>query len=259
VTGSLLRLAGIGKTFQRGGERVPAVVDADLHVDAGESVALVGESGSGKSTLARIALGLMTPDKGKVFLEGRCLSDMTPAAFAEARTAMQPIFQDPGQSFNPRRSVGEALAQALWRTPREQRLPRSIDLLNRVGLRPAETMLARYPHELSGGQKQRLAVARAAAMAPRLIVADEPLSGADVSIRGQMLNLLSELRKDGIAFLMITHDISVARAFADRVAVMHRGLIVESGPAATVLENPAHDYTRRLIESVPRLDRHMGP
>jgi ABC-type glutathione transport system ATPase component len=254
----LLRLTGIAKTFYRGGDRVPAVVDADLHVGAGESVALVGESGSGKSTLARIALGLMPPEKGKVFLEGRCLGEMKPAVFAEARTAMQPIFQDPGQSFNPRRSVGEALAQALWRAPREQRRTRSIDLLNRVGLRPAEAMLARYPHELSGGQKQRLAVARAAAMAPKLIVADEPLSGADVSIRGQMLNLLSELRKDGIAFLMITHDISVARAFADRVAVMHRGLIVESGPAAVVLERPEHDYTRRLIESVPRLDRYGG-
>jgi len=254
----LLRLAGIAKTFYRGGEHVTAVVDADLHVEAGESVALVGESGSGKSTLARIALGLMVPDKGKVFLDGRCLAEMTPAVFAEARTAMQPIFQDPGQSFNPRRSVGEALAQALWRAPRETRRERSIDLLNRVGLRPAETMLARYPHELSGGQKQRLAVARAAAMAPRLIVADEPLSGADVSIRGQMLNLLSELRKDGIAFLMITHDISVARAFADRVAVMHRGLIVESGPAAAVLERPGHDYTRRLIDAVPRLDRYVS-
>jgi ABC-type glutathione transport system ATPase component len=255
VSEPLLRLTGIAKSFDRGGERVAAVVDADLHVEAGESVALVGESGSGKSTLARIALGLIAPDKGKVFLEGNCLAEMTPAVFARARTAMQPIFQDPGQSFNPRRSVGEALAQALWREPPEQRRPRSIDLLNRVGLRPAETILARYPNELSGGQKQRLAVARAAAMAPKLIVADEPLSGADVSIRGQMLNLLSELRRDGIAFLMITHDISVARAFADRVAVMHRGLIVESGPAAIVLERPQHDYTRRLIGAVLRLDR----
>lgn len=237
---------------------MPAVVSANLYVDAGESVALVGESGSGKSTLARIALGLMAPDKGKVFLEGRCLSDMKPAVFAEVRTAMQPIFQDPGQSFNPRRSVGDALAQALWRAPRETRRPRSVELLNRVGLRPAETILDRFPHELSGGQKQRLAVARAAAMAPKLIVADEPLSGADVSIRGQMLNLLSELRKDGIAFLMITHDISVARAFADRVAVMHRGLIVETGPAEVVLERPEHNYTRRLIDSVPTLDRYGG-
>jgi ABC-type glutathione transport system ATPase component len=253
----LLRLTGITKTFHRGGEQVAAVVDVDLHVAPGESVALVGESGSGKSTLARIALGLMAPDKGSIFLEGRCLSEMKPAIFANARTAMQPIFQDPGQSFNPRRRVGEALAQALWRAPRLERRSRSLDLLNRVGLRPAEMFLDRYPHELSGGQKQRLAVARAVAMAPRLIVADEPLSGADVSIRGQMLNLLSELRKTGIAFLMITHDISVARAFADRVAVMHRGLIVESGPAAIVLDQPEHAYTRRLIESVPRIDRYF--
>ena len=253
----MLRLTGIAKTFHRGGEQVTAVVDADLHVDANESVALVGESGSGQ---VDPGADRARPDgartRARCSSKAACLAEMKPAAFAEARTAMQPIFQDPGQSFNPRRSVGEALAQALWRAPREQRRPRSLELLNRVGLRPAETMLARYPHELSGGQKQRLAVARAAAMAPKLIVADEPLSGADVSIRGQMLNLLSELRQDGIAFLMITHDISVARAFADRVAVMHRGLIVESGPAATVLERPEHDYTRRLIDSVPRLDRY---
>lgn len=255
----LLRLTKIAKTFHRGGEHVRAVVSADLHVDPGESVALVGESGSGKSTVARIALGLMAPDSGRVFLEGRCLAEMKPAVLAEARVVMQPIFQDPGQSFNPRRSVGEALAQALRLAPQEQRRARSIDLLNRVGLRPAETILARYPHELSGGQKQRLAVARAAAISPKLIVADEPLSGADVSIRGQMLNLLSELRKDGVAFLMITHDISVARAFSDRVAVMHRGLIVESGPSDVVLEQPEHDYTRRLIQSVPKLDRYIDP
>jgi ABC-type glutathione transport system ATPase component len=255
----LLRLSGIAKTFHRGGEHVRAVINTDLHVDPGESVALVGESGSGKSTVARIALGLMAPDSGKDFLEGRCLAEMKPSVLAEARVAMQPIFQDPGQSFNPRRSVAEALAQALRLAPQEQRRARSIDLLNRVGLRPAETMLARYPHELSGGQKQRLAVARAAAISPKLIVADEPLSGADVSIRGQMLNLLSELRKDGVAFLMITHDISVARAFSDRVAVMHRGLIVESGPSDVVLERPEHDYTRRLIQSVPRLDRYVTP
>ena len=255
----LLRLTGIAKTFYRGGERVKAVVNADLHVDPGETVALVGESGSGKSTIARIALALMAPDSGKVFLEGRGLAEMKRSVLAEARVVMQPIFQDPGQSFNPRNTVAEALAQALRLAPPEQRRARSMDLLNRVGLRPVETMLARYPHELSGGQKQRLAVARAAAMSPKLIVADEPLSGADVSIRGQMLNLLSQLREDGVAFLMITHDISVARAFADRVAVMHRGLIVEIGPADVVLERPQHDYTRRLIDSVPSIDQYVAP
>lgn len=255
----LLELRSVSKTFRSAaGDTVAAVRGVSLAVRRGETLALVGESGSGKSTLGRIALGLIQPDAGDVLLDGRSFASLSSRAFREARTAMQPIFQDPGQSFNPRRSVGEALAQALWRAPREQRRARSIDLLNRVGLRPAETILTRYPNELSGGQKQRLAVARAAAMAPKLIVADEPLSGADVSIRGQMLNLLSELRKDGSSFLMITHDISVARAFADRVAVMHRGLIVESGPTAIVLERPEHDYTRRLIESVPRLDRYGG-
>jgi ABC-type glutathione transport system ATPase component len=155
-------------------------------------------------------------------------------------------------SFNPRRRVADALAQALWQLAPAERRPRSIALLERVGLRPGSGFLERYPHELSGGQRQRLAVARAIAMRPKLIIADEPLSGADVSIRGQMLNLLTNLRAEtGVSYLLITHDISIARAFADRVAVMCRGEIVETGPAREVLEQPQHDYTRRLIASVP--------
>ncbi len=251
----LLRLDGVSKAFHRSGVSVTAVRSVDLEVAPGETVALVGESGSGKSTLARIALALIQPDQGRVFLDGQCLTGMRPAALRAARTAMQPVFQDPTLSFNPRRTVGDALRQALWRIDASEHRDRSLHLLERVGLRPAAAMLDRYPHELSGGQRQRLAVARAVAMAPKLIVADEPLSGADVSIRGQMLNLLADLRQEtGIAYLMITHDISVARAFADRVAVMHRGNIVETGAAAQVLSAPRHDYTRRLIASVPMLE-----
>ncbi len=253
----LLQLAGIGKTFHRGGTAIVAARDIDLVVAPGEIVALVGESGSGKSTLARIALCLVPPDTGRVLLDGQDLLAMPPATLRQARRAVQPIFQDPGQSFNPRRTVAEALTQAMHGNPGTparpaQRRNDAAALLERVGLRPV--LLDRYPHELSGGQRQRLAVARAAAMRPRLIVADEPLSGADVSIRGQMLNLMLDLRQEtGVAYLMITHDISVARAFADRVAVMHQGRIVETGPAAQVLSDPEDAYTQRLVASVPRL------
>jgi ABC-type glutathione transport system ATPase component len=249
----LLSLEGISKSFHGGRDTaVAAVRSVDLTVAYGETVALVGESGSGKSTLARTALCLVQPDNGRVLLEGRCLTDLKPEALREARRTMQPIFQDPSTSFNPRRSVADALGQALWQIDPSLRKRRGIELLERVGLRPGPVYLDRYPHELSGGQRQRLAVARAIAMHPKLIIADEPLSGADVSIRGQMLNLLTDVRRDtGVAYLVITHDISIARAFADRVAVMCKGEIVECGPAQEVLGSPRHPYTQRLIASVP--------
>ena len=249
----LLALEGISKTFRgSGGVAVEAARSVDLTIGYGETVALVGESGSGKSTLARIALCLIRPDRGRVLLEGTCLTELDAGELRRRRTTMQPIFQDPTLSFNPRRTVADALAQALWQLDRASHRLRSIELLERVGLRPGAQYLDRYPHELSGGQRQRLAVARAIAMQPKLIVADEPLSGADVSIRGQMLNLLTDLRREtGISYLMITHDISIARAFADRVAVMFRGEIVESGAVDAVLGHPQNAYTQRLIASVP--------
>jgi ABC-type oligopeptide transport system ATPase subunit len=251
----LLTLEGINKVFRgSGGVAVAAAKAVDLTVGYRETVALVGESGSGKSTLARIALCLVRPDSGRVLLEGTCLTGLAAGELRRQRTPMQPIFQDPTLSFNPRRSVTEALAQALWQLDRSLHRPRSIELLERVGLRPGAHYLDRYPHELSGGQRQRLAVARAIATQPKLIVADEPLSGADVSIRGQMLNLLTDLRHEtGVSYLMITHDISIARAFADRVAVMFRGEIVESGAVDQVLGDPRHPYTQRLIASVPMI------
>ena len=254
MTNLLLELVDISKSFRQGGRSVVHAVRAvSLGVAHGETVALVGESGSGKSTLGRVALGLLRPDSGRVLLDGRCLGELAPDELRAARVVMQPIFQDAAASLNPLRCVRELLAQAL-RSRRDATL-RSMDLLDRVGLVPGRAFLERYPHELSGGQCQRVAIARALAAEPRLIVADEPLSGADVSIRGQILNLLIDIKAErGIACLMITHDISVARHFADRVAVMKQGEVVESGPAATVLTAPAHSYTRQLLAAVRTLE-----
>ena len=253
MTTALLELSHVSKTFRRsGGTEVAAVKDVSLAVAPGETVALVGESGSGKSTLGRIALGLLRPDTGAVSLEGRDALAMSESEFRARRTLMQPIFQDAGASLNPRRTVRELLAQA---TKRQDALEKTaVELLDGVGLRPGADYLARYPHELSGGQRQRLAVARALAAEPKLLIADEPLSGADVSIRGQILNLLIDIKEARhVAILMITHDISIARAFADRVAVMRLGELVEAGPAKEVLSNPKHEYTRQLVAAVPVL------
>jgi ABC-type glutathione transport system ATPase component len=251
----LLVLDQVSKSFRNGnGDVIAAVRPTSLTVHAGEIVALVGESGSGKSTLGRIALGLIAPDSGRVTFDGHLLTGLSASEFRALRTGMQPIFQDPTASLNPRRTVRELLMQALWKRPAEGEA-RCIVLLEDVGLRPAALYLDRYPHELSGGQRQRVSIARSLAMEPKLIIADEPLSGADVSIRGQVLNLLLDIQQSReVAYLMITHDISIARAFADRVAVMMKGELIEAGPATEVLRTPAHEYTRRLVAAVPELE-----
>jgi ABC-type glutathione transport system ATPase component len=251
----VLELRDISKTFRRsGGVVVHAVQSVSLTVGPRETVALVGESGSGKSTLARIALNLVAPDAGEVLLEGKRLTGMRKRVLRAVRIRMQPVFQDPAASFNPRRTVQDALAQALRFIERRDWRDRALGLLDRVGLSPAAAYMPRLPHELSGGQRQRLAIARALAMQPILIIADEPLSGVDMSIRGQILNLLADLQEERqISYLLITHDISMARAFADRVAVMMQGAIVESGAPSEVLIAPRHPYTQRLIAAVPTL------
>jgi ABC-type oligopeptide transport system ATPase subunit len=255
---AVLELRHVSKAFRVPGtrERRLAVDDVNLTVSVGEIVALVGESGSGKSTVAKIALRLIRPDAGEVSLLGLPLSKLGGQQLRATRQRCQPIFQDPVASFNPRRRVGGALAQALLACgfPRGDVRSRSIALLEQVGLRPGASYLERWPHELSGGQRQRLAIARALALDPKLIIADEPLTGADVSIRGQILNLLLDLQtRRNVGYLFITHDISLAQSFASRIAVMRRGQIVEQGETAEVLETPNHEYTKRLLAAVLRV------
>ena len=257
MTSPVLELRNLSKTFRgRGAAPVSAVADVSLAVASGQCVALVGESGSGKSTLARLALCLIEPDAGDVLLHGRSLMRIGRGELRCARRGIQPVFQDPAASFNPRRTVRALLRQAIEgagdRHAQEEEME---ELLAAVRLKPAADYLDRYPHELSGGQRQRLAIARALAPRPAVIVADEPLSGADVSIRAQILNVLVDLqRRSGVAYLLITHDMLVAGAFSHRIAVMYRGRIVEQGETAAVLGAPIHPYTQRLIAVVPSLD-----
>ncbi len=249
----LLELRHVSKTFtRRGATPQRAVNDVSLTVERGECVALVGESGSGKSTLARLALRLIDADEGEVLFDGAYLHTLSGKALRQARIKMQPVFQDASTAFNPRRTVRTILQQAAVGDPSVAHL---CALLERVELRPAEPFLARYPNELSGGQRQRLSIARALATEPSLIIADEPLSGADVSVRAQILDLLADLQaQSGVSYLLITHDILLARAFSHRIAVMHQGSIVEHGDTPTVLQAPTHAYTRRLLDAVQSVD-----
>ena len=255
----LLELCGIRKVFRTSGllgrgRSVIAVEDVSFHVDRAEAVALVGESGSGKSTLARIVLRLEVPDGGRILLDGEDVLARDPRGASLAyRRRVQMVFQDPFGSLNPMHDVAHHLIRPLLRHRRcdaAQARSVAIELMRRVGLEPAEEFIGRRPHELSGGQRQRVAIGRALAVDPDLLVADEPTSMLDVSIRMDILNLLDRLRRErGLAILLITHDLASARYLADRVLVLYRGRIVESGPSDALIERPAHPYTRALIES----------
>lgn len=253
----LLELRGVTKVFpSRGGAPFRAVDAVSLSVEPGECVALVGESGSGKSTLGRLALRLLLPDSGQVLLEGQDLARLSGEALRRTRMVIQPVFQDASAAFNPRRTVRSLLRQALVQAGKADTSDARIcTLLERVELHPPADLLPRFPNELSGGQRQRLAIARALATEPRLIIADEPLSGADVSIRAQILDLLAGLQAEsGVAYLLITHDMLLARAVSDRVAVMYHGRIVETGATAAVLDQPGDAYTQRLLAAVQSVD-----
>lgn len=235
---------------------VRAVDGVSFELQAGRTFAIVGESGCGKSTVARLLTRLIEPTSGKVFLRGQDLLAAGPAELRRLRGRIQIIFQDPYGSLNPRMSAGDMLAEPLRLhgvVPASGRAARVAELLDAVGLRADS--VRRFPHEFSGGQRQRLAIARALAAGPEVIVCDEPVSALDVSIQAQILNLLADLRRQlGLAFVFISHDLAVVRQIADDVGVMYLGRMVETGPARSVLATPRHPYTRALLQAVPRPD-----
>ena len=242
-----------GLVFDRTVDRVRAIDGVSLSVGRGETLGLVGESGSGKTTLSRTVLQLLAPDSGSVRFEGREIAGLSRRQMRPLRRQMQMVFQDPYASLNPRRRIGQIVGEPL-RVQGELRgaeLRREVrGLLERVGL--GAEHYDRFPHEFSGGQRQRIGIARALALRPKLIVADEPVSALDVSIRAQILDLLAELQSDfGLTYVFVAHDIGVVRHVSDRIAVMHEGRIVEEGPANAVCERPGDAYTRKLIAAVP--------
>ena len=256
----LLQVAGLSKTFVsrglfRASRPVVAVEDVSFSVDRAEVVALVGESGSGKSTIARILLRLEQPDAGRIILNEEDVLEREPRrASLSYRRSVQMVFQDPFGSLNRTHDIQHHLARPLLRHKRATSKDvrgKAVDLLHDVGLEPAEEFIARRPYELSGGQRQRVAIARALAVDPDLLIADEPTSMLDVSIRMDILTLLTELKtRRGLAMLLITHDLASARYLADRVLVLFRGRIVEGGPADELVVSPAHPYTRALLASI---------
>jgi len=260
-TPPVLELRDIRKSFGRGAgrRRVVAAEQVSFAIRAGEAVALVGESGSGKSTLARIVLRLEPPDGGEVRLDGEdVLVRERRRASLGYRARVQMVFQDPFASLNPVHDVAHHLIRPLLRhrrsTPAEA-TARALDLLRSVGLEPAEEFLHRRPFELSGGQRQRVAVARALAVEPEVLVADEPTSMLDVSIRLDLLQLFARLKRERrLALLLITHDLASARMLADRILVLFRGRVVEDGPTAEVISAPAHPYTRALLAAIADSD-----
>jgi oligopeptide/dipeptide ABC transporter ATP-binding protein len=255
---ALLEVKGLKTHYRLGGwlsrrGLLRAVDGVTLSVEARQTLAVVGESGSGKTTLGRTILRLVEPTAGSILLEGRDVSGLSPSKFRPLRRRMQIVFQHPYASLNPRKRAGQILAQPLrvHRIPGDHRQQVG-EILERVGL-PA-WVAERYPHELSGGQRQRIAIARALTLRPDLIVLDEVTSGLDATVKVRVLALLEELQADlGLAYLFISHDLSVVRDISDRVAVMYLGRIVEEAPTAALFEHPLHPYTQVLKACVPHV------
>ena len=247
----LLAVRDLVKDFPR----TRAVDGVSFDVAPGEAFGIVGETGSGKSTTARMIARLIDPTSGSITFAGRWLTTLTRSEVKEFRRDLAMVFQDPYSSLNPRKTVGSIVADPFavhgLLPDRAERRRAVQDLMERVGLDPEH--LNRLPHEFSGGQRQRIGIARALALGPRLVVADEPVSALDVSIQAQILNLLRELRRDlGLTLVLISHDLSVIRYMCERVAVMRDGRIVELADTETLFASPAHEYTRALLAAVPR-------
>lgn len=229
-----------------------ALEDVSFALGAGETLGIVGESGSGKSTLARAVLRLTHPTSGEVFWRGQAMSALAPAQLRATRRELQPVFQDPRSSLDPRMTIAEAVAEPLWipgaaRGREDERVAQALD---RVGLAPA--LHHRYPHELSGGQCQRVAIARALVSEPALLVCDEPVSALDVSVQAQIINLLRQLRDQlGLAMLFVSHNLAVVRYVSSRVLVLYLGRVMELAPRNELYARPLHPYTRELLAAIP--------
>jgi peptide/nickel transport system ATP-binding protein len=254
---ALLRTEGLTRHFRVGKllsrQVLHAVDDVNLEIGRGEIVALVGESGSGKSTIARLLARVYKPTSGEIFFEGRPLSSIRSRRDRLAYASDVPmVFQDPYSSINPAYRITHGIKRALRLHRRGLGRPEVERVLDSVGLVPPRKLSEKFPHELSGGQRQRVGFAQALAFSPKLIIADEPVSMLDVSIRIGLLNLMSELReREGVSFLYITHDVASARYIADRVLVMYAGHLVEEGPVEDVIQRPKHPYTQLLLSAVP--------
>jgi peptide/nickel transport system ATP-binding protein len=252
-----LRTVGLSKTYERRflfgrRQRVQAACGVNLSLHQGRTLGIVGESGSGKSTVARCIVRLVDPSAGDVFVADTNIARLPESSLRAGRDRVQFVFQDPYRSLNPRLRVGESIVEGPlnFGMSRAEAELKAVELLQRVGL-PADSM-SRYPHEFSGGQRQRIAIARALALNPVLLVADEAVSALDVSVQDQVLSLLQQIQQDlKIAILFITHDLRVAAQLCDDLLVMKSGQVVETGPASEVLARPQHAYTRELIEAAP--------
>ena len=253
----VVEVQGVSKQFPTDhNARVHAVTDVSLHVDHGETLAVVGESGCGKSTLANLIIRLHDADQGRILLKGVDITDLSPREMRTHRQTLQIIFQDPFASLDPRVRVGASVAEPLRVhkvATKDEAADQVRDLFELVGLE--RSMLNNYPHQFSGGQRQRVCIARALALKPELVIADEAVSALDVSVQAQVMNLMLELQQEmGLSYLFISHDLAVVERIAHRVAVMYLGQVVELGSREQVFRDPRHSYTKRLLGAVPIAD-----
>ncbi|MDJ1434277.1 oligopeptide/dipeptide ABC transporter ATP-binding protein [Halostagnicola sp. A-GB9-2] len=266
MSSTLLEVENLSKHFESGGgflrgsTKTHAVNDVSLDVQEGEVVGVVGESGCGKSTLGKSILRLHEPSSGRVTFDSKDITNLDPKGLRDVRKDMQMIFQDSALSLNPRLKVSRIIDEPLREhstMSREERRHKVSELLEEIGLKPEHS--ERYPHEFSGGQRQRIGIARALTLNPRLLIADEPMSGVDVSVQAQLIKLFNELQDEyNLTYLIITHDMNVVRYMTDRVVVMYLGEIVERGPTEEVFRDPKHPYTKALLSAIPTPGKESG-